>query len=310
MKRILLILISMSLLSAGCRRSEPVAQEPPDTRPTIVCTTGMIADIAEQVAGDRYNVIGLMGPGVDPHLYQATMGDIRAIDGARIIFFNGLHLEAKMGDVLEEIGKTKPVVKVTDGLDPEGLLAHPDYEGQYDPHVWFDVTMWISAVETIRQTLVNEDPDHAEAYSLNASNYTAELEELHRYVLDQTSRIPDGQRVLVTAHDAFGYYGRRYNIEVRGLQGISTLAEAGVADVQNLVNFIVDRKIRAIFVESSVPRKKIQAVQEAAAQKGWKVSIGGELFSDAMGDAGTPEGTFIGMVRHNTDTIVAALLGE
>ena len=274
----------------------------------VVTTIGMITDIVQNVGGDRVNATGLMGPGIDPHLYKASEGDVARLAGADLIFYNGLHLEGKMAGVLERMQDQVKTVTVTQDIDRAALLAPPEFEGAYDPHVWFDVTLWIKAVERVRDTLIEVDKDSAELYRTNTKNYLAKLEELHNYVVRQAERVSPDQRVLVTAHDAFNYFGRAYGFEVRGLQGISTATEAGTADVQALVQFIVERRIPAMFVETSVPRRSIEAVQAAVKAKGFSVEIGGQLFSDAMGPSGTPEGTYIGMVRHNIDTIVASLL--
>jgi manganese/zinc/iron transport system substrate-binding protein len=277
----------------------------------VVTTIGMITDIVQIVGGERVQVTGLMGPGVDPHLYKASERSVILLGQADLIFYNGLHLEAQMGKVLERMqGYHVKTVAVTDGIDRELLLAPPEFEGAYDPHVWFDVTLWMKAVEGVRDTLVEVDPTHADLYQANAESYLAELEELHKYVKAQADKVPSEGRVLITAHDAFNYFGRAYGFEVKGLQGISTASEAGTADVQDLADFIAENQIRAIFVESSVPQRNIEAVQAAVHARGFDVQIGGELFSDAMGDPGTPAGTYIGMVRHNIDTIVTALLGQ
>jgi manganese/zinc/iron transport system substrate-binding protein len=250
-----------------------------------------------------------MGPGVDPHLYKAREGDIMRLSQADVIFYNGLHLEGKMADVLEELGRGDRVTAaVADAIDRSKLLKPAEYEGAYDPHVWFDVRLWQEVVGLIRDTLAKRDPEGAEAYRANAQAYLARLDELHRYVAGEAEKVPEKQRVLITAHDAFNYFGRAYGFEVRGLQGISTAAEAGAADVRELAAFIVSRGIPAIFVESSVPAQNIEAVVAACRAQGHTVKIGGELFSDALGSAGTPAGTYTGMVRHNTDTIVESLL--
>ena len=274
----------------------------------VVTTIGMITDIVQNVGGDRVSATGLMGAGIDPHLYKASEGDVARLTGADLIFYNGLHLEGKMAGVLERMQDQIKTVAVTQGIDRGILLAPPEFEGAYDPHVWFDVTLWMKAVERVRDTLIEVDENSAELYRTNAENYLAKMEELHDYVMRQAERVSPDQRVLVTAHDAFNYFGRAYGFEVRGLQGISTAAEAGTADVQALVQFIVERRIPAMFVETSVPRRSIEAVQAAVKAKGSSVEIGGQLFSDAMGTSGTPEGTYLGMVRHNIDTIVASLL--
>ena len=274
----------------------------------VVTTIGMITDIVQNVGGDRVNATGLMGPGIDPHLYKASEGDVARLAGADLIFYNGLHLEGRMAGVLERLQDRIKTVAVTHDIDREILLAPPEFEGAYDPHVWFDVTLWMKAVERVRDTLIEVDKSSTELYRANTKDYLAKLEDLHDYVTQQAERVAPDQRVLVTAHDAFNYFGRVYGFEVRGLQGISTAAEAGTADVQALVQFIVERRTPAMFVETSVPRRSIEAVQAAVKAKGFSVEIGGQLFSDAMGASGTLEGTYIGMVRHNIDTIVASLL--
>jgi manganese/zinc/iron transport system substrate-binding protein len=304
-------LIALMVALTACGQRAVGADVDLSQRPIRVVTTiGMITDIVQIVGGERVQVTGLMGPGVDPHLYKASERNVILLGQADLIFYNGLHLEAQMGRVLERMqGYHVKTVAVTDGIDRELLLAPPEFEGAYDPHVWFDVTLWMKAVEGVRDTLVEVDPTHADLYQANAESYLAELEELHKYVKAQAEKVPSEGRVLITAHDAFNYFGRAYGFEVKGLQGISTASEAGTADVQDLADFIAENQIRAIFVESSVPQRNIEAVQAAVRARGFDVQIGGELFSDAMGDPGTPEGTYIGMVRHNIDTIVTALLG-
>jgi len=274
---------------------------------TVVTTIGMITDIVRNVGGTHVEVTGLMGPGVDPHLYKATAGDVARLTSAKLIFYNGLHLESKMGEILAKMTGNTKTIAVTDDVDKAHLLTPPEFEGQYDPHLWFDVTLWMKAVEKVRNTLTEIDPGHQADYEANAERYLAELAELHQYVKTQAEKVPSEQRVLVTAHDAFNYFGKAYGFEVRGLQGISTATEAGIADVQELATFIAERRIPAIFVESSVSSRSIEAVKAAVNSKGFNVKIGGQLFSDAMGTDGTPAGTYIGMVRHNIDTITAAL---
>ena len=312
MKHVLKILLFISLLLSACSTSAGEEQLPLSERTiNVVTTTGMIADITKNVGGDRVQVTALMGPGVDPHLYKASEGDVLRLQEADVIFYNGLHLEAQMGEVLERLNEFGiKTVAVTDQVDRSLLQSPPEFQGNYDPHVWFDVSLWMKAVEQVRDTLVELDSSSASQYEANAEAYLTELEDLHQYVLDQANTIPEGQRILITAHDAFNYFGRAYGFDVRGLQGISTEAQAGTADVQALASFIVEKQIPAVFVESSVPQRNVEAVQAAVQAKGFEVSIGGSLFSDAMGSEGTPEGTYIGMVRHNIDTIVAALAGE
>jgi manganese/zinc/iron transport system substrate-binding protein len=311
MKQSFLFFLWSLLLLSACTTTGG-SQSPLSERTiNVVTTTGMIADIVKNVGGERVEVTALMGPGVDPHLYKASEGDVTELQGADLIFYNGLHLEAQMGDVLERLNEFGiKTVAVTDKIERSLLQAPPQFQGNYDPHVWFDVTLWMKAVEQVRETLVELDPASRSRYEANAEAYLAELAELHRYVLDQASLVPPAQRVLITAHDAFNYFGRAYGFEVRGLQGISTEAQAGTADVQALAKFIAERQIPAIFVESSVPQRNIEAVQAAVQARGFEVKIGGSLFSDAMGSEGTPEGTYLGMIRHNIDTIVTALTGD
>ena len=312
MNRVLIIILFTSFLLVACKTSTSQSNVPLGERTiNVVTTTGMIADIVKNVGGDRVEVQALMGPGVDPHLYKASEGDVIRLQEADVIFYNGLHLEAKMGEVLEKLNDFGvSTVAVTDKVDRSLLESPPQFAGNYDPHVWFDVTMWMKAVEQVQESLIEMDPAHASVYAANADAYLKELEDLHHYVLDQAGTVPADQRVLITAHDAFNYFGRAYGFDVRGLQGISTEAQAGTADVQELAKFIVENEIPAIFVESSVPQRNVEAVQAAVRAQGFEVEIGGSLFSDAMGTEGTPEGTYVGMVKHNIDTIVKALSGE
>ena len=297
---VLALALSAAACVSGSRRVD-------DGRVHAVATIGMIADIVGEVGGDRVTVQGLMGPGVDPHLYKARAGDVRKLANADIVFYNGLHLEAAMGEVLEEMDAWAPTVAVTDRIDRSRLHAPPEFAGNYDPHVWFDVTMWMSAVEVVRDALIGIDPAGEPAYRSNAERYLEELDALDGWVRKRVAELPAEKRVLITAHDAFGYFGREYGFEVRGLQGISTASEAGTADVQRLADFIAARRIPAVFVETSISQRTIEAVQAAVGSRGFEVVIGGSLYSDAMGDAGTPEGTYVGMVRHNVGTLVDAL---
>ena len=304
------LFVAAAALVAGCGPvSTTTAQIPTDEPIAVVTTIGMIADAVERVGGERVSVDGLMGPGIDPHLYKASEGDLRRLERADLILYAGLHLEAKMADVLERIAGQRATQAVTETVPRSQLLSPAQFQGQYDPHVWFDVRLWMRTVEQIRDTLTELDPASGELYRANAEAYLAELEELDRYVREQVARVPQERRVVITAHDAFGYFGEAYGFDVRGLQGISTASEAGAGDVQALADFIAERRIPAIFVESSVSPRTISAVREAVRSRGFEVEVGGSLFSDAMGDEGTPEGTYIGMVRHNVDTIVAGLLG-
>lgn len=273
----------------------------------IVTTTGMIEDAVRNIAGDKADVVALMGPGVDPHLYKATQGDLTKLTSADLIFYNGLHLEGKMVEALEKIGRNRKVLAVADGIEESRLRRPAEFKGNPDPHIWFDVALWSSAVGKIGDELAAFDPPNAELYRANTKRYLAQLDSLDRWTREQIATIPKERRVLVTAHDAFGYFGRAYDIEVRGLQGISTVSEFGLADISRLVDMLVARQIKAVFVESSVPRRSIDAVVEGVRAKKHEITVGGQLFSDAMGNRGTPEGTYVGMVRANVNTIVTAL---
>lgn len=278
------------------------------TTRNVVATTGMIGDMVRNVGGSHVRVATLMGPGVDPHLYKASEGDVTRMSTADLIVFNGLHLEGKISDVLTHLRKQGiATVAVTDGIDPSRLLTTADYEGSHDPHLWFDVALWSETVKQVRDALVTLDPARADAYRKNAETYVAGLRDLHAWAVKRTASIPESRRVMVTAHDAFGYFGRAYGMEVRGIQGVSTAAEAGSSDIQELAAYLAERRIPAIFVESSVPPRIVEALKAAVRSRGHQITIGGELFSDAMGDDGTPEGTYVGMVRHNVETIVGAL---
>lgn len=273
----------------------------------VVATTGQIADAVRIIGGDHIQVTNLMGPGVDPHLYKATQSDVTKLDKAEVIFYNGLHLEGQMQDIFDKMAKQKKVVAVGETLDKSKLLADEEDASLHDPHVWFDIELWKEVVKTIGDTLVEEYPEHKEDFEANEKELLEDLDELLAYTKNRISEIPPSQRILVTAHDAFNYFGESQGFEVTGLQGLSTESEYGVKDVQNMVSFLVENKIKAIFVESSVSDKALQAVIEGAKEKGADVTIGGELFSDAMGAEGTEEGTYIGMYKHNVDTIVDAL---
>lgn len=277
----------------------------------VTATVGMIADAARIIGGDRVDVTALMGPGIDPHLYSPSIGDVDALGEADIVFYGGLELEGRMTDILEQMPELGiSTIAVGEKTPPDRLRTPPEFEGKPDPHIWFSVPLWKIAVEIIREGLTALSPDDAELFASNAAEYQEQLDALDAYVRARTEAVPPKQRVLITAHDAFGYFGEEYGYEVYGIQGLSTATEAGAGDIQDLTDLIVDREIPAIFVESSIPRSTIEAVQEASRAKGWDVVIGGELFSDTMGENGTPEGTYLGMVTHNIDTIVDGLSGE
>ncbi len=301
----------MMLMLTGCSGEEGRSGADLSARRiNVVTTVGMLTDVVEHIGGDRIEVMGLMGPGIDPHLYKASAGDVTKMQRADVIFYNGLHLEGAMAELFERMASMTRTVAAAEAIDHDRLHASPDNPELHDPHVWFDVSLWIEVSRRVGATFVEIDSAHAAGYQSRADAYIARLEALHAYVQQRAGELPPERRVLITAHDAFNYFGRAYGFEVYGLQGISTVTEAGTSDVQELANFIAQRRVPAIFVESSVPPRTIEALQAAVASKGFAVAIGGELYSDAMGDPGSPEGTYEGMVRHNIDTIVGALKGE
>jgi len=302
----LIVLVATLLVACGGEESSNRS----DGGLYLVATTGQVGDLAEQVGGDRVKVSTLMGPGIDPHLYKASAGDVERLRKADAIFYNGLHLEAKMGEVIAAMGARKPTLAVAEAIPAAKLRALEGHEGLYDPHVWFDLGLWGLTAGAVAAKLSELDPDHRGEYEERAAAYAAEIDKLDAYARERFASIPEGQRVLITAHDAFGYLGRAYGLEVRGLQGISTATEAGTGDVQDLAALIAERKIPALFVETSVSPRAIRAVLEAVRARGFEVSVGGEVFSDAMGDKDTSEGSYLGMVRHNVDTITDALLGK
>jgi manganese/zinc/iron transport system substrate-binding protein len=305
--RLLIGLFGLILLAA-CSPTTQTSSAERNSIINVVTTTGMIADVVQNIGGQRVNVTQLMGAGVDPHLYTATQNDVSTLSNAQMIFYNGLHLEARMIDIFEQIGANKPVVAVTDSIPDDKILKSPNYDAP-DPHVWMDASLWSMAAQHIADELSVFDPSGAETYTTNVENYLAQLAELDQYAHDQIQTIPEEQRILVTAHDAFHYFSRAYGIEVFAPQGITTAAEAGVEDIRQTIRVVVERNVPAIFVESSVPQDVVNAIVEGAAAQGQDVVIGGSLYSDAMGQPGTPDGTYIGMIRHNVDTIVKALSG-
>ena len=274
----------------------------------ITTTVTMVADLARKVGGDRVEVEALMGPGVDPHLYKAAASDVTKLQQADIIFYSGLLLEGKMQDIFSKLARSKRFVyPVTESIPLDRLLEPPEFAGHYDPHVWFDVPLWKLCLDTVTKGLSEFDPAGKEGYEKRAAEARTRLDELHAWALKKAGELPAERRILVTSHDAYNYFGRAYGFQVVGLQGISTVSEAGLADVAKLTDFIKQKKIKAVFVESSVPHDTIERISRDAG-----VKIGGELFSDAMGTPGQIEngydlGTYEGMIKHNLTTIVDAL---
>lgn len=302
-----LLLCSLLLFFTGCDSSRTAAKSAAGGKVKwkVACTTGMVADVIRELGGDHVEIQQLMGEGVDPHLYKASPGDVRILESADLVCYSGLHLEGKLADTLTRMAKRKPTCALAEGLPKDRLLtADGDF---HDPHVWFDVSLWALTIEPARAALEKLDPAHAAEFQEHAARYTKELATLHEECLTKLASIPKSRRVLVTAHDAFRYFGKAYDIEVKAIQGISTEGEAGVKKVNELVEFISTHQIKSVFTESSVSERNMQSLIEGCAQNQHAVARGGELFSDAMGKAGTPEGTYIGMVRHNVNQIVNGL---
>jgi manganese/zinc/iron transport system substrate-binding protein len=304
MRIFLLVILSLSLLACNSSHQQ---EDTNNGKLRILTTTGIIGDAVKNIVGDSAIVESLMGPGVDPHLYRVSQGDLGKLTSASIIFYNGLHLEGKMGEVLGKLQKRKNTVAVSDGIPKDKLRNISGFSGDYDPHIWFDVAIWKYAVTYISQQIIKADSVHADFYEQNTQSYLASLDSLDRWVRDQISQIPEEQRVLITAHDAFGYFGDAYKIQVEGLQGISTMSEPGLRDIAQITDLIVERKIKAIFVESSVSQKTVKSVVEGAIAKGQEVRIGGTLYSDALGEPASEAGNYLGMVKTNVQTITSAL---
>ena len=305
-----LLRLCYALALVTCLGAPGAARAQADEPLHVVATTGMIADVVRNVAGEHANVTQLMGQGVDPHLYKATRSDVTAMLRADMVFYNGLLLEGKLTDALVRVATSgRPVHAVTELVEESYLLEPPEFQGLYDPHLWMDPSAWARAVEAVRDQLIEHDPAHADAYRANADAYLAELERLDAYAQQVLASVPPERRILVTAHDAFNYLGRRYGFEVQGIQGLSTESEAGLKRVEELVDLLVERSIPAVFFETTIPERSVRALIAGAADRGHEVEIGGALFSDAMGAPGTYEGTYIGMIDHNVTTIARALGG-
>lgn len=294
----LMMSLALPFMAAGARAEAPLK---------LVATTGMIADAARQVGGEQVEVKALMGPGVDPHAYRQTRSDIVAMTRADLVLWHGLYLEAQMEEFFHDLERKRKVVAVAEGLPKDVLRGHDDYADKFDPHVWMTPALWKLVVTEVQKALTEGRPEAAEVFAANAAAHMAELDRLIAYGDDVLAQVPENKRVLLSAHDAFGYFGRDYGFEVLGIQGISTQSEAGLNRIGELVDLLVTRDIKAVFVESSVSDRSVRALIEGAAARGHEVTIGGELFSDAMGADGTYEGTYLGMLDHNMTTISSAL---
>lgn len=304
--RFLILGLAMIVSLMGCANSTTQTDgKKSDETIHVVTTIAQIGEPMQLIGGDRVKVTSLMGPGVDPHLYQATQGDITTLQNADIIFYSGLHLEGRMGEIFEKLRETKPTFAIGESIDEDRLLT--DEGGAIDPHIWFDLDLWKDALERATEELKQYSSEDANYFEENKQKYFAKIDELKAEATSKMTSIPKEQRVLVTAHDAFGYFGRMYDIEVVGLQGLSTEDEVGLSDIQSTVDLLLEKNVPSVFVESSINQNSINAVIEGAAKKGLDVTLGGELFSDAMGKAGTEEGTYLGMYRHNVNTVYDGL---
>ena len=304
------IVLGLSLLLVtGCKQATGNKLYLGNRQIKVVATTTMIADLLTNAGKGRVLVESLMGPGIDPHSYEPRESDVSRLMEADVVFYNGIHLEGKMADLFEESAKKKHVFAIADGLLPEDIRKEIQTNTP-DPHIWFDVQLWIKCLEFVNAKLIEIDPDNISIYETNKKKYLATLNELHQYVKQQADKIPKEQRVLITAHDAFGYFGNAYGFQVRGVQGINTVAEANSGEIGALATFMVKNKVKAFFVESSVPRKNLEKLKEVAAllDPNFMLSSGGELYSDALGPKSSPAGTYEGMVKHNIETIVKALV--
>ncbi|MFT6369649.1 MAG: manganese/zinc/iron transport system substrate-binding protein [Maribacter sp.] len=302
MKKIILTLLTI-ILFTSCNDKK----KSKDGKLNIVTTTSMITDLVRNIGGDSVNVQGLMGTGVDPHLYKASEGDVSKLTNADVVFYNGLHLEGKLVDVFEKMGRNTNTVALAKVLDKNKLIGSEYFASSFDPHIWFNIKYWKQLTNYLTEELSKFNPENADFFQTNKTRYLLQLDALENDIKETIATLPEEKRVLVTAHDAFNYFGEAYGFEVVGLQGLSTATEAGVQDVQNLAKLIIDKKVHAIFVETSVPKRTIEALQQAVLSKGFKVEIGGTLYSDALGNTGTDEGTYLGMFRYNVNTIVEAL---
>ena len=302
MKKLLFILLVYATLSS-CNKNKKE-----NGKLNVVTTTTMITDLVKNIGKDSININGLMGSGVDPHLYKASEGDVTKLVNADVIFYNGLHLEGKLVEVFEKMGSsTKTPIALGEEIDKSTLIGSDYFASNYDPHVWFNIEYFKQFTQKVTAVLIEKDAKNAKYYKANETEYLAKLNALQKTIISKIETLPKDKRILVTAHDAFNYFGKNYGFEVIGLQGLSTATEAGVKDVQNLANFIIEKQLKAVFVESSVPKRTIEALQKAVNAKGHDVQIGGTLYSDALGSAGTTEGTYIGMFEYNVNTIVNAL---
>lgn len=304
-----LFLCTLILFCAGCNTHSSSDENNTDEKPFIVCTTSMIADALHQIAGDRAEVVALMSPGVDPHLYTPVHSDVKKLHNATVVFHNGLHLEGRMSDMLKKLSRTKDVITFSDGVPKSSILGEVGSSAK-DPHIWHDVQLWSRAVQHAGKSLSKLYPEDAEYYIQRTKSYTDTLIELHQWVKEEIAKIPEQQRILVTAHDAFSYFGEAYNMRVEGIQGMSTISEAGLKRVTSLSKLIVENNISAVFPESSVPNGTVEELVKSCRKQGLTIHLGETLYADALGEEGTGAATYVAMIRKNTHTIVSSLTAD
>lgn len=308
MKRILYLLAIA--FAVGCAPSSNKDEKSADNTPekiNIVVTTNILGDMVSNIVKSKANVTTLMGAGVDPHLYKATQNDISALMNADIIVYNGLHLEGKMGEIFEGMTGKQLVIAASDGIPDSLLITSNDFKGAYDPHIWFDPTLWSMACLYVTEKIAENAPSIADDVRLTGRSYANNMLGIDFWIKQELKRLPENKRLLITAHDAFGYFGRAYGLKVKGLQGLSTLSEYGLKDVTEMVDFIITNSVKSIFVETSVNQQSVEAVVEGCKQKGYAVQIGNQLYSDAMGDPNSNGGTYLKMIKHNVLSIIRGL---
>lgn len=305
MRVLLFALVGLTLV--GCRLEEEESVKEKKGPLHIVCTTGIIEDCLTHIAGDSAEVSSIMGPGTDPHIYKPTPGDIEMMDEADVIVSNGLHLEGKMADMLEKYSQEKPVLVLADGLEDEDIIKSADFQDAQDPHIWFDTDTWMKGMKYLAVELGKLDSNAANYYMDNWSDYNDEIQDLNAWVNAELGQINGESKILVTSHDAFSYFGRKYEMEVKGIQGISTLSEVGLKEVSDMVDFMIDHKIRSLFTETSTSDKTAQSIVDGCKAKNFKVDINGPLYADALGEPDSDAGTYIGMIKANVTAIVEGL---
>jgi manganese/zinc/iron transport system substrate-binding protein len=301
----LILSICIGIVLIGCRLDEGTSSEIGPIH--IVTTTGIIEDVVTEIVGDSADVSAIMGPGTDPHIYKPAPSDIELLEEADVIIANGLHLEGKMAEMLEKYSKEKPVLIVADGISEEDIIKSADFDDAHDPHIWFDTRIWMDGMRYITSELGKIDTNASEYYMENFTVYEERIAEMDEWIFEEISSLDSTSRTLITSHDAFSYFGRRYKIEVKGIQGISTLSEVGLKDVAEMVDFVIENEINSIFVETSTSDKTAQSIVDGAKDKGYELKLNGPLYSDALGEPDSEGGTYIGMIKENVRIIVEGL---